>query len=74
MGYLGRKADDPVQDVIQDALGRIAKSDKASGILAVDHATALTYRDWGAQFLAVGIDVLMLAQTARATCELWKND
>ncbi|WP_371227567.1 aldolase/citrate lyase family protein [Roseovarius sp. 2305UL8-3] len=74
MGYLGKKADAPVQEVIRDALARIAASDKAAGILAVDHDTALTYRDWGAQFLAVGIDLLMLAQTARATMNRWRDD
>ncbi len=74
MGYLGKKADVPVQEVIRDVLARIAASDKAAGILAVDHDTALTYRDWGAQFLAVGVDVLMLAQTARATMNRWRDE
>jgi len=73
MGYLGKKADAPVQDVIREALTRIAASDKAAGILAIDHDTALTYRDWGAQFLAVGIDVLMLAQAARTTMARWRD-
>lgn len=73
MGYLGKKADTPVQDVIRDALTRIAASDKAAGILAVDHQTAQIYRDWGAQFLAVGIDVLMLAQAARQTMDRWRD-
>ncbi len=74
MGYLGKKADGPVQKVIQDALAKIAASDKAAGILAVDHETAETYVDWGAQFIAVGIDVLMLAQTARNTMARWRDD
>lgn len=74
MGYPGQKADGPVQDVIRDALARIAASDKAAGILAVDHDTALRYADWGAQFVAVGIDVLMLAGAARATMARWHDD
>ena len=73
MGYLGKKDTGPVQDVIREALARIAASDKAAGILAVDHETALTYRDWGAQFLAVGIDVVMLAQAARTTMARWRD-
>jgi 4-hydroxy-2-oxoheptanedioate aldolase len=73
MGYPGGKADETVQEAVRDALGRIAASSKAAGILAVDHETALTYRDWGAQFIAVGIDVLMLAQTARATAARWRD-
>jgi 4-hydroxy-2-oxoheptanedioate aldolase len=73
MGCLGKKNDAPVQEVIRDALGRIAASDKAAGILALDQETALTYRDWGAQFLAVGIDVLMLAEAARRTMARWRD-
>lgn len=73
MGYLGAKNLDPVQEVIRGALARIKAAGKAPGILAVDHETALTYRDWGAQFLAVGIDVLMFAQAARATMARWRD-
>ena len=73
MGYLGAKDDGPVQAAIRDGLARIRAAGKAPGILAVDHATALRYCDWGAQFLAVGIDVVMLAQTARAVAARWRD-
>ncbi|SEK67137.1 4-hydroxy-2-oxoheptanedioate aldolase [Roseovarius azorensis] len=73
MGYLGDSSAAPVQAAIKSALNRIAASDKAAGILALDPDTAQTYRDWGAQFLAVGIDVVMLAQTARATIARWRD-
>src|SRR6056297_645271 len=73
MGHLGDSDQPEVRAVIRDALARIAASDKAAGILSLDHDTALTYRDWGAQFLAVGIDVVMLAQTARATMARWRD-
>ncbi|MHA7850767.1 aldolase/citrate lyase family protein [Roseovarius sp.] len=73
MGYLGDSDQPEVRAVIRDALARIAASDKAAGILSLDHDTALSYRDWGAQFLAVGIDVVMLAQTARATMARWRD-
>jgi len=62
-----------VQEVIRSALSRIAASPKAAGILALDHDTAQHYADWGAQFLAVGIDVVMLAQAARATVARWQD-
>lgn len=74
MGHLGDSSNPQVQAVIKDALARIAASNKAAGILAVDHDTATQYRDWGAQFLAVGIDVLMLATTSRTTMARWRED
>lgn len=74
MGYPGDSGARAVQDTIRDALARIAASDKAAGILATDHDTALTYREWGAQFLAVGVDVVLLAQAARALMARWRDD
>lgn len=73
MGHLGNAAHPEVRDVIKSALAKISASPKAAGILAVDDKTAQTYGEWGAQFLAVGIDVLMLAKTARATMGLWAS-
>ena len=73
MGHQGDSDRPEVRSVIKDALAQIKVSGKAPGILAVDQDTALTYRDWGAQFLAVGIDVLMLAGTARATMARWRD-
>ena len=73
IGHPGDSTAAEVQEVIRDALGRIAASDKAAGILATDDATAQTYRAWGAEFLAVGIDVVMLAQAARATAARWRD-
>lgn len=73
MGYLGKKHDEPVQQVIRDALTRIKAAGKAPGILATDHGTALRYRDWGAQFLAVGIDVVLFARAARDLAARWRD-
>lgn len=74
MGFRGDSGQPAVRDAIRDALGRIKASDKAAGILALDHDTAQDYRDWGAQFLAVGIDVVMLARAARELAARWKQD
>ena len=71
MGFPGDSRAEPVQAAIKDALGRITASDKAAVGLAADDETALTYRDWGAQFLAVGIDVLLLAGSARELAAKW---
>ncbi|GAB4305665.1 MAG: 4-hydroxy-2-oxoheptanedioate aldolase [Roseovarius sp.] len=73
LGHASRKDAPEVQAAIRDALGRIAAAGRAPGILATDHEVALAYRAWGAQFLAVGIDVLMLAQTARSVAARWHH-
>lgn len=73
MGYVGDSHAAEVQEVIRGALAQIAASPKAAGILALDPDTAQRYADWGAQFLAVGIDVVMLAQAARATVARWRD-
>lgn len=73
MGYPGNSNADAVQACIKDALARIAAAGKSPGILATDDATVAKYRNWGARFIAVGIDVLMLAQAARAKARHWKG-
>lgn len=73
MGFGGDSAAEPVRHAIRDALARIAAAGRAPGIIATDDETARTYRDWGARFIAVGIDVLMLAEAARATAARWRD-
>ena len=73
MGFPGNSGAPEVKAAIKDALGRISASPKAAGILAVDDKVAQEYHAWGAQFLAVGIDVMMLIRTARATVATWKE-
>ncbi|MCE8007641.1 HpcH/HpaI aldolase/citrate lyase family protein [Aestuariivita sp.] len=72
MGYTGNPGAREVQEVILGALARIAAAGKAPGILSINDAVTEIYRDAGAQFLAVGIDVLMLARTAREAAKKWK--
>lgn len=72
MGKRGNSADPEVRAAIKDALQRIAASDKAAGIVTIDDREAQDYASWGAQFLGVGIDVLMLAKQARETMNTWR--
>lgn len=73
MGYPGQSDHPVVRAAIHKALQTIAASDKAAGILALDDDTARAYQQMGAQFLAVGIDVVMLAKAARAKAAAWKG-
>ena len=65
MGHAGNSAAPGVQAAIRDILTRAAAAGKPCGILCLDGRTA-DYLDWGARFVAVGIDVLLLANAARA--------
>ncbi len=73
MGHLGDASVPEVQEAIKGALGRIAAAGRAPGILALDPETAARYRDWGARFVAVGIDVVLLAEAARALAARWRD-
>jgi 4-hydroxy-2-oxoheptanedioate aldolase len=61
-GRIGEQGHPEVQAAIEDALTRIRKAGKASGILFADEARVRRYLELGAQFVAVGIDVGILAR------------
>ncbi len=71
MGFQGKSTAPEVQEVIRGAIARIAAAGKAPGILGTEDTVTEGYRDMGAQFLAVGIDVLLLARAARAAAAKW---
>lgn len=74
MGFGGNSAAPEVRAVIADALKRIKAAGKAPGILGVTDEAVQAYKDMGAQFLAVGIDVLILIQNARKLAQRWKAE
>lgn len=70
MGHAGDSSHPQVQAAIRDILGRVATADKAAGIMCLDDRTQ-TYLDWGARFVAVGIDILLMAGAARQLAAHW---
>lgn len=62
MGHLGNPGHPDVQAAIRAAAAPIRAVGKAAGILATDEAVARTYLEWGYTFVAVGVDVLLLAR------------
>lgn len=74
MGHNGDSSVPEVQDVIRGALKRVSESPKAAGILSTSDAATEAYRDAGAQFHAVGIDVVLLARVLRETAAKWKTE
>jgi 4-hydroxy-2-oxoheptanedioate aldolase len=65
MGHRGNPAHPEVRTAIDEALRTIVAGGKAAGTLTSDPALARHYLDLGATFVAVGIDVTLLAQAAR---------
>ena len=72
MGHSGNSSAPEVEQVILATLQRIKEAGKAPGILSTKDETTALYRDGGAQFLAVGIDLLMLARATRDAATKWK--
>jgi len=72
-GYLGESANPAVVPAIEDAIRRIRRAGKAPGILTASEADARRYLDCGAQFIAVGSDVGLLARGAEALAAKFKG-
>lgn len=73
MGYHGKSTEPKVQTLILEVLARIKAAGKAPGILSTQDDVTAIYRDAGAQFLAVGIDLLWFARAARSAAKKWKG-
>ena len=66
LGYIGNIGAPEVVKAVETALDKIAASDKASGIMALDPAAAKGYLARGVDFVAVSIDARTLALSLRA--------
>jgi 4-hydroxy-2-oxoheptanedioate aldolase len=66
MGHRGQPSHPDVQAAIASAINTITASGKAAGILTGDAALARHYLALGCTFVAVGVDVLVYANAARA--------
>jgi len=73
MGHVGNPGHADVQAAISDALARIAKAGKASGILTPNEALARSYLEQGCSFVAVGLDTSLLVQATSALAGRFKN-
>lgn len=72
MGHMGQLTHPEVQATMKGAFAKIAASDKAPGVLCTTPEFTQDCMDWGAQFVATGIDLLMLANALRTLREKWK--
>lgn len=66
MGHLGNPNHPEVVAAVSSAIQKIQAAGKAVGTLAVNPQTALHYERLGVQFIALGVDTLALANSARS--------
>jgi 4-hydroxy-2-oxoheptanedioate aldolase len=71
LGYLGQTMHPDMQKIILAALKRISASGKAAGILTTDNGMIRSSLDAGARFVAVGMDIALLLDNAKATARRW---
>ena len=62
MGHRGNPAHPEMLALMEGATRRIVRTGKAAGNLSPDEATARRYLEWGASFVAVGLDTNLLAR------------
>ncbi|MGB0748324.1 MAG: aldolase/citrate lyase family protein [Magnetospiraceae bacterium] len=72
MGYLGKPGTPIVQETVLAAIEKVVAAGKAAGILTTDKALLDKAEAAGASFLAVGIDVTLLANGLRALAASYK--
>ena len=73
LGHLGNNAHPEVRAAIEDALRRISKTGKASGILAPIEADARHWLELGCSVLAVGSDLGLLVRSSERLAEQFKR-
>lgn len=74
MGFVGQPNHPEVQAVIADAIARIRKAGKAAGILSTTEEQARKWLAAGAQFVAVGVDTILLTAAAKQLAAKYKTD
>ncbi len=73
MGHLGNAAHPDVRAAVLTALRRIRAAGKAAGVLATDPTFAADCRAAGANFIGIGIDVLVYAGAMRALAAQYRG-
>lgn len=66
LGHIGNSRHPEVQAAIKSAIAKIIGANKAAGILSTEDDIIEAYRDMGAGFIAIGVDTIDLAGSARA--------
>jgi 4-hydroxy-2-oxoheptanedioate aldolase len=73
MGHVGAPGHPEVQDAMADAIRRIRAAGKAAGILSTTEEQARKWLAAGANFVAVGVDTMLLSNAARDLLARYKT-
>lgn len=73
LGHLGKPGHPEVRAAVETAIRQIAASGKAAGVFSADPAVATAYQEMGASFLLVGVDALLLRNSALALVDKFKK-
>jgi len=74
LGYPDDASNPVVQAEIEKCIRRIRKAGKAAGFLAVDPAMAKKCIEWGANFVAVGVDTMLYTNALDERLSLFKSE
>ncbi|WP_213133784.1 2-keto-3-deoxy-L-rhamnonate aldolase [Citrobacter sp. FP75] len=74
LGYPDNAGHPDVQRSIEDSIRRIRAAGKAAGFLAVDPAMAQKCLQWGANFVAVGVDTMLYSDALDRRLAMFKSD
>ncbi|WP_319403660.1 aldolase/citrate lyase family protein [uncultured Anaeromusa sp.] len=73
LGYVDDAGHPDMQAIIEKSIKRIRELGKAAGTLAVDPAAAKKCIEWGATFVAVGVDTMLYTQAIDERLALFKQ-
>ena len=74
MGHLGNPTHPDVMAAVEDAIRRIRAAGKAAGTLATNKQIAQHYQRCGVNFVALGVDTLVLATQAKQILQTHLDD
>ncbi|ADO47736.1 2-keto-3-deoxy-L-rhamnonate aldolase [[Enterobacter] lignolyticus] len=72
LGYPDNAGHPEVQRIIEESIRRIRDAGKAAGFLAVDPAMAQKCLQWGANFVAVGVDTMLYTEALDRRLAMFK--
>lgn len=73
MGYIGNPDHPDVVAAIEQGIATINAAGKAAGLLSMNKEKAQHYISKGAKFVGVGVDTLLLSQSAKKLAESFKS-